>query len=371
MSEVWCANSYSDAREFKCNWKIDNFSRAFKVLGKIESSPLYLPGSEGLVCYLVCTHINPGHVVTRVKVNQAAAERVVKEAELFTISLEFENKGKVVRLAGVVDVLCDDTWLNGKVGDHARDLFESSAAIVGTRHGWKFLPIQTVQYWATSYGSFKNSGGFWHTPESNKPLKIKMKLFYQGENRYCSSTSPMIIRDEAPGVELQERMKQLVCDPKYSDVILQCNDKKFECHKAILGAASSVLSGMFETNMKESNTGLVEIKDFEPEIVHAMIEYIYTNEVNNHHDLAQLLYIADKYDIKGLVRSCFRAFCARLDDGLSAVDMLIAADKLNKPEFKELAMQKILLEKSAFASDEEFLEKMKIYPELLMELFKL
>lgn len=369
---VWCVDVFSDVEEFNFDWKINNFKKAMKARGKVESPPLSIPGSDGVVCYVVCTRINPGFAVTKIQFEQA--EKTMKDAELFTVTLEFEGKeGKVVYLAGNVQVLCDvDTWCSGKFGDKTKDEFEGSTPFSGSRYGWKLNQRQEFYFWGSNNtrGSYS---GFWHNSESNKPLHIKMKVHSPGEIRRISSQSFKPVPDETLTLssELKVCMKKLLLDPNYSDVTLQCQDKAFKCHKVILGACSPVLNNMFETDMKESNTGLLEIVDFEPDVVEAMIEHVYTNEVTKVvTDLDQLLYIGDKYDLRGLVDYCFREFCSRLDDDHLVVNMLVAADKLDKPKLKDLAMQKILHEKTKFQSDEYFIQKVKSSPELLVELWK-
>jgi len=374
MTEVSHCNSFRDVRGFSCDWKIylDKLCRAFKAFGKVESSPLIIPGTNGLECYLVCTKVNSpvGGKVTRVQVNQTMV--TMAEAELFTVSLQFKNE-KVVKLAGDVDVLCDDIWLKGKFGDNSTGLFDSSIAIFGTRrlNGWQFNPLQSINVWSQDNRQ-ATLAAFWVSKEATKPLHIKMKVFSPGEMTRNLPTTAMA--NETSGSELQNCMKRVVLDPKFSDITLQCKGgTKFKCHKVILGACSPVLSNMFDNDMKESNTGLLEIEDFEPEVVEAMIEYIYTNEVTKTvRDLDRLLYIADKYDLPGLVKYCYREFSARLDDGQLVANMLIAGDKLNKEEFKKLAMGNILIEKSKFTSDEDFVMKLKDNPnpELLMEVFR-
>jgi len=373
MAEVICSNSFRDVGEFSCDWKIDQLSRALNALGKVESSPLNIPGSDGAVCYLVCTKANNpvGGQVSRIQVNQTTL--TVADAELFTISLEFKNdEMKVLTLSGGVDILCDNIWLKGKFGDNTTGQFESPRAIVGTRYGWNFNPVQPICVWSQN-GRQSNFQGFWIDKESTKPLWMKIKVFSSGEMIKSISSRSMPITANTSSSELQNCMKRIFHDPKFSDITLQCKGMKFKCHKVILGACSPVLSNMFENDMKESNTGLVEIEDFDSEIVEAMIEYMYTNEVTKPvRDLDQLLYIADKYDLPGLVKYCYGEFSARPVDSLLVADMLIAGDKLNKEEFKKLAMQIILIEKSKFASDEDFLMKLKDNPDpqLLIEVFK-
>merc|ERR1712126_342355 len=64
-----------------------------------------------------------------------------------------------------------------------------------------------------------------------------------------------------------------------SDCQIVCGEKSFNCHKNILSLRSEVFSTMFTSGLKEDEQATVEIKDFDPEIVEQMLEYIYTGEV--------------------------------------------------------------------------------------------
>ena len=65
---------------------------------------------------------------------------------------------------------------------------------------------------------------------------------------------------------------------------------------------SAVLRQMFLSPMEEARTGTVEITDMDSKTLKKMLEFVYTGEVDDIEDVAEeLLYAADKYEIKGLV----------------------------------------------------------------------
>ena len=60
---------------------------------------------------------------------------------------------------------------------------------------------------------------------------------------------------------------------------------------------------MFATQMTESIRKVVEIEDFDEDIVRGMLEYIYTGVTQNlEENFMDLLQISDKYQILGLKR---------------------------------------------------------------------
>eukprot|EP00092_Neocalanus_flemingeri_P008682 GFUD01009352.1.p1 GENE.GFUD01009352.1~~GFUD01009352.1.p1 ORF type:complete len:387 (-),score=114.19 GFUD01009352.1:91-1194(-) len=366
MSKAWGVTSFSEVVEFCYNWKVVNLGRCLKIHQKIVSPPLAIPGTDGLVCRLVCTGYFPG-IVSKIQANDV--EKVVEEASLFSITLESETRADDVKLAGYVDVLCsDDVLLRASFGDQSKELFTSFANFVNNKVGWHFLPTKPIKFYMSSVNRFTDYNGFWQNSKPNQPLEIKLTLFSPGEISQTSTMIPPAVMDDTS--RFFASMKSLMLDPKHSDVILQCQGEKFHCHKSILGARSTVFSKMFDANMKEATCGLVEINDVEPDIVETMVEFIYTGGVTKQvDDLAKVVYVADKYRLEGLLDFCFRKFDIDRDDD-QLVEMLLLADKHNLDQFKDLAMKRIIVNKAKYIADENFRCKIQDHPEILFELFK-
>jgi len=84
-----------------------------------------------------------------------------------------------------------------------------------------------------------------------------------------------------------------------SDVTIRCEGKEFYCHQFILAARSPVFKVMLQTNMKEKESGSIDIEDFSKDVVEKMLLFIYTGitpkidkQVND------ILNIAEKYQLK-------------------------------------------------------------------------
>eukprot|EP00092_Neocalanus_flemingeri_P016324 GFUD01017671.1.p1 GENE.GFUD01017671.1~~GFUD01017671.1.p1 ORF type:complete len:379 (-),score=108.20 GFUD01017671.1:35-1126(-) len=362
MSKAWGVTHFSDVVvDFCYKWKVVNFGRCLKFYQEIESPPIAIPGTGGLVCRLVCTEVLPG-IVSKILVNDV--EKVVEGGSLFSITLESEKIG-VVRLAGYVEVLCDDVSLRGSFGDQTKEQFISFEEVDSGKVGWRFTPTKPIKFYKPSLERF-DYYGFWQNSKPKQPLVIKLTLFSPGE---ISQTSTMIPPMDNTS-RLVANMKSLMLDAKHSDVVLECQGEKFHCHKSILGARSTVFSKMFDANMKEATIGLVVINDVEPDIVDKMVEFIYTGDVTKQvEDLAKVVYVADKYRLEGLLDFCFRKFDIDRDDD-QLVEMLILADKHNLDQFKDLAMKRIVMNKSKFIADENFLCKFEDHPKILFELLK-
>eukprot|EP00494_Astrolonche_serrata_P032143 UN32412 len=90
-----------------------------------------------------------------------------------------------------------------------------------------------------------------------------------------------------------------------TDLKIECGEKTFSCHKAMLGVHSTVFKSMFENDFVEKTTRTLEIKDFKPDIVLALLQYIYSGKVNNNDiDFVSLVLIAEKYNITPLAKHC-------------------------------------------------------------------
>jgi len=368
MSKAWCVTQFSDVVDFSCECKIVNFSRCLKINKKAESPSLTIPGTGGLLCHLVCSGYFPAGIVSKIQANEV--EKVVEAASLFSITLECENK-RDVKLAGFVDVLCDGDWLRGSFGDQSKEEFIDGLDLNDDDDdncSWIFKSLQPLKFFTSTANKFTNYNGFWHTHKPNQPLQIKLSLFSPGE---MFKTSSMMLKTvTSDPSDLVVDMKSLMLNTKHSDVVLKCKSEKFHCHKAILGARSAVFSRMFDEDWKEATSGLVVIEDVEPNTVELMVEYIYTGNVTKQvEDLSKLVYIGDKYELKGLVEFCLQKFDCDQDD-YQLVEMLILADKHSLDKFKNLAMKRIIMDKDKFISDEDFLLKIEKHPKLLIELFK-
>jgi speckle-type POZ protein len=105
---------------------------------------------------------------------------------------------------------------------------------------------------------------------------------------------------------LSERLLDLFECGDFHDVIFSVSGQEFRAHKAILAIRSSVFASMFECNMQESKTGRVEISDLEPETLHVMLQFIYSDRIPelNTNNVTQILIAADKYSLDKLKSGC-------------------------------------------------------------------
>ena len=87
-------------------------------------------------------------------------------------------------------------------------------------------------------------------------------------------------------------------------------------HKFVLAAHSGVFSTMFQhKSIVENTQSRLKITDFNSNVVSQMLEYLYSGELPdelNSEDLAELLKIAEKYQLESLKSTSEEELIARL-----------------------------------------------------------
>lgn len=90
---------------------------------------------------------------------------------------------------------------------------------------------------------------------------------------------------------------------KMTDALIVVGEQSFSVHKFMLAARSRVFQAMFESDMSESRTGIVEIDDVEPDIFRQFLRFVYTGQLDGPLSPA-LRYVAHKYDVSTLEALC-------------------------------------------------------------------
>ncbi|XP_043479835.1 speckle-type POZ protein-like [Leptopilina heterotoma] len=99
-------------------------------------------------------------------------------------------------------------------------------------------------------------------------------------------------------IGLIESNKNFLDNEEFKDVTFNVEDQKFTAHKIILASRSPVFAAMFKNKMTEGLTSVVEIDDIKPAIFQQMLNFIYTDRVENLEESAfELLYVAEKYQL--------------------------------------------------------------------------
>lgn len=76
-------------------------------------------------------------------------------------------------------------------------------------------------------------------------------------------------------------MESLLKDGKFTDLIVNVEDKEFHVHKAILCARSPVFAAMFEHETKEQDENRINIHGIEEDVFEVLLYHIYTGKVQS------------------------------------------------------------------------------------------
>jgi hypothetical protein len=136
----------------------------------------------------------------------------------------------------------------------------------------------------------------------NNIFEIKAYVQLLGERVVIGQDADDVTGDKSRYIS---DFKSLLKDTSLADFVIRCGGKAFKCHKVILSARSPVFRGMIASEMEETRRGEATIEDVEAETVKKVLEFIYSDaveELGTQGQVEQLLYAADKYEIQDLVR---------------------------------------------------------------------
>lgn len=85
-----------------------------------------------------------------------------------------------------------------------------------------------------------------------------------------------------------------------TDVTIKVGVRSVKCHKTVLRNASKVFDAMFDHEMQESSTNVIEIDDIDFGTVRAMLRFIYGDTTIGKSLATNLLHAADKYELDAL-----------------------------------------------------------------------
>ena len=173
--------------------------------------------------------------------------------------------------------------------------------------------------------------------------------------------------------QICEDLSNLFLDETTSDVQVKCGTKSFPCHRGILSARSPVFRAMLSSELSEKRDGNIDIKDFSPDVIEAMLKFMYASTVpSNDEDrehLAEVLKAADQYQLDLLKTECENTLCRGLKINNCLIS-LILGDMYQAEVLKRCSM-KMLFENmnEVFSqSPEDWTSCVKSHPDLTVEI---
>ena len=167
---------------------------------------------------------------------------------------------------------------------------------------------------STGYGFAENVNGLTMSKISEDD-KVDLKLFREkfAFPHLQSESHSFNVRFSVYLTEVNERWGYRLHDPSlplqlwsasekemFTDVELKVQYRTFHAHRAILSVRSPVFCAMFGSDMNESHTGIVEIKDINVGVFGDFLEFLYTGKLKTTSNLEELWTVANKYNVKTL-----------------------------------------------------------------------
>ncbi len=211
-------------------------------------------------------------------------------------------------------------------------------------------------------------------PDGNLTIKCTITVF--GPPKVLTgvdshSTNPNLSVDCQK--QLGEQLEKVFSEKRLTDVKIECQGGTFDCHKAILAARSPVFLAMFEANMKENETNIVNFDDFKARIVAEMLNFIYTGNISSEDTLSEiaseLLAAADKYQLDLLKSICEEEFCSTLE-ATNCVEYLVLGDMYQTFKLKRMALRLIVENVDSITDTDVIKDLFRQKPELALEVMK-
>nr|XP_042903339.1 speckle-type POZ protein B-like [Parasteatoda tepidariorum] len=172
---------------------------------------------------------------------------------------------------------------------------------------------------------------------------------------------------------LQEDLKEMLLNDKHSDVKLRSHGMVIPAHKGLLSVRSPVFSTMFDQDMLETQTGVVDIPDVESETLQSFLEFLYTDTITNidYEKLLKLMFVAEKYQVDYLKKRCSVILMSKLSLE-NVCEVVSVSDVVNQPNLKLCAINFIKENKKKIISSPVWSEwvgkNMKLAIEILSKL---
>jgi len=207
----------------------------------------------------------------------------------------------------------------------------------------------------------------------NGVLTVKVNITVHGEEIVTYKTTKVPDDSISPFQlkgELSGHLRKMLESHRFSDFRIICQEEIIPCHRNIIAARSDVLEAMFEHNMEESKTGEVVIKDFDIDIVKAVVAHIYTGEVELTEDnTEELIRAADKYHLEGLKKKTEDALVKTVQIE-NAIAMFVLGDAVHANKLRDVSKEIIVSNAVAIVKINGWKAALGRFPELTLEIFE-
>ena len=100
---------------------------------------------------------------------------------------------------------------------------------------------------------------------------------------------------------------------KLCDIVINVGTFTLSAHRVILAACSSYFNAMFSSNNLESERGVVQFQDFNPDAIKSLIEFCYSSHITiETGNVQELLPAANLFEMRGVVDACCKFLASQL-----------------------------------------------------------
>ncbi|GKU15375.1 unnamed protein product [Fusarium langsethiae] len=165
-----------------------------------------------------------------------------------------------------------------------------------------------------------------------------------------------------------------------SDAVIRCEGSEFKVHRLILSCHSEYFAKQLEGPWKESSERAIDIKDFDPTVVEAMLHFMYYFHYTNVSGVsamvfdAQVYQIADKYSVHALKRHAKNKFGTAVEAGWTMDDFPVAINVVytttpsNDRGLRDLTVETSHINLDELTSRAGFCETLRTTPDFAADL---
>lgn len=112
-------------------------------------------------------------------------------------------------------------------------------------------------------------------------------------------------------------LKNALADDKFSDFAFIVDGVKVPAHKALLASRSEVFNEIFDAKDEGKEKEISNIEGASKSSLENFLKYLYTDELEVNDNIADYLYLANKFNVPGVKEKCEELLSQQLKDSTS------------------------------------------------------
>ena len=189
-----------------------------------------------------------------------------------------------------------------------------------------------------------------YTYNNSLTVRLNMKVYLLDQPRHDVVAQPIHV---VPKFDLPKAMEDARVNDIFTNVILVSGEREFKAHRVILASQSPFFKARFEQRWKRQDDK-VDMSDVDPNVLEAMISFMYTGEVVDMDSISdELLPVSEEYRLSGLKEMCERSLLKKLSTE-NAVKYLKLATTHNAENLRKESLRFIISNPSSVKKSENW-----------------